>query len=209
MSENAQKHRIGVDTQLLELTSMVLADAGYSLEELVVDDVSIVLGESPDNIVVMTATVTVRELVAAESILSRFLVQRLSEASAGGKRWDAYVAVLTRQSADVQTSDTLFGLTYNLRHVRRLLKVGVDPTLAGVARALRALLPLPRVDSMTALNDPLDALAQQLVADGIDEEIVSRSIGHFRGTNVRSSGGLGGARDDNSSDPSREEQPDV
>ncbi len=83
MSESVQKHPVGVDTQLLELTSMALADAGYSLEELVVDDVGIVLGENPDNIVVVTATVTVHELVAAEAKLSRFLVERLSEAPAG------------------------------------------------------------------------------------------------------------------------------
>lgn len=172
-----------VDDQLFEILGMTLADAGYAIEPTSADGIPAILAENPDNVVLATATLTVRDLVVAEAALSQALVGRVSDASAGSKRWDGYVAVLTRQTAEVDARDTLFALTYNLRHLRRLVKVGVDPTIAAVRRAMRPLMPLGADTSVPSLSiSPIDSLIDRLLRDGIEEEVIQRALARFKTT---------------------------
>lgn len=180
MSTDNTDEEVAVDAQLFEILVMMLTDAGYVSQHMTVAGLICVMAESRDNIVLATTAVTVRDLVLAEAVLSRALVARISEAPTGSKRWDAYVAVLTSQAAEAGQRETLFGLTYNLRHVRRLVKIGVDPTLAGVRRALRPLLPLASTGSLTSVDAyPLQMLAQRLVDDGLESATVNRAVAQF------------------------------
>ncbi len=176
-----------VDDKLFELLGMTLADAGYAIEPTSADGIPAILAENPDNVVLATATLTVRDLVVAEAALSQALVDRVSEAPTGGKRWDGYVAVLTSQAAEAEASDTLFALTYNLRHLRRLVKVGVEPTIAAVRRAMRTLLPLGADTSVPSLGiSPIDRLVDRLLKDGIEEEVIQRALARFKVTGFES-----------------------
>jgi hypothetical protein len=171
---------VAVDSETLELLSLVLSRANYETQGAAAGDVQVVLGENLDNVVVATAAMTVTDLVRAEPLLSSFLVDRLGNANAEGKRWDGYVVLLTAQEAGMDNSQPLFGVTYNLRHVRRLVKVGVEPTMAGVARALGTLLPLTLSAVADTTSDPLSALEQRLLADGVDPTSVRSAIERFR-----------------------------
>lgn len=176
-----------IDDKLFELLGMTLTDAGYAIEPTSADGIPAILAENPDNVVLATATLTVRDLVVAEAALSQALVGRVSEAPTGSKRWDGYVAVLTSQAAEAEASDTLFALTYNLRHLRRLVKVGVEPTIAAVRRAMRTLMPLGADTSVPSLGiSPIDRLVDRLLKDGIEEEVIQRALARFKVTGFES-----------------------
>jgi hypothetical protein len=167
---------IETDAELLDLLVITLERGGYQVQPTTAGDLPVLMAENADNVVAAAATVTVTDLVRAEPLLSRLLVARLGGANPDAKRWDGYVLLVTAQQADMTTSEALFGVTYNLRQVRRLPKTGVEPTLAGVARALRGLLPLtPPADVETVL-DPLSALRERLMTDGVDPMAVQDAI---------------------------------
>lgn len=171
---------IETDAELLDLLLITLERGGYQVQPTTVGELPVVMAENVDNVVAAAATVTVKDLVRAEPLLSRLLVKRLGGANPDAKRWDGYVLLVTAQPADMAASEALFGVTYNLRQVRRLAKVGVEPTLAGVARALRGVLPLiPPTDLETVL-DPLLALRERLLTDGVDPIAVQAAVVRLR-----------------------------
>jgi hypothetical protein len=172
--------KVTVDSEILELLLVVLNDVGYETETVAADNVPLVLAENLDNVVAATAMTTVADLIRVEPMLSRLLVDRLGGARADGKRWDGYVILLTTQPANLEKSETLFGVTYNLRHVRRIVRIGIEPTVAGIARALRPVLPLVHSASADSAFDPLVTLAQRLMTDGVDPESVQRAVARFR-----------------------------
>ncbi|WP_310964898.1 hypothetical protein [Nocardioides terrisoli] len=170
---------IGTDSGLLELAEMVLRDAGYELTSDAADDEPVLLAENHDNVAVVTAPITLERLLDADSSLTRFLVERLATTDPGRKRWDAYVVFLCAQPGTPNQTETLSGVSNNLRKVRRLLRVGVEPTTAGVSRALRPLLPLPTLSRPTAIADPLQELESFLLADGIEPEVLHAALTDF------------------------------
>lgn len=168
------------DAELLELARDALARAGYAVEHNVEGVIPTVIAENSDNVVGLAATVTVEGALLAEPIVSKLLVQRMSGQDLNGKRWDGYVALLTSQAAPSSISSPLFGIAYNLRHVRRLVRVGVNATLAAVERALRPVLPLPMPPSADELADPLAALGARLLEQGVTREAVDEAFARFR-----------------------------
>jgi hypothetical protein len=168
------------DPELLELAREALGRAGYAVELNVDGIIPTVIAENLDNVVGLAATVTVEGALLAEPIISKLLVQRMSGRDLEGKRWDGYVALLSSQAAPASISSPLFGVAYNLRHVRRLVRVGVATTLAAVERALRPVLPLPMLPSADELTDPLATLGARLVEQGVAQEAVDEAFARFR-----------------------------
>jgi hypothetical protein len=169
---------IAVDDDLLRLAGQVLIRAGYTTIPPG-SAIPAILAENADNVVAVTATITVEDTVRAEPILSKLLTAQMGAKSLDGKRWDGYVVLLTSQAAPEATAEPLFGIAYNLRHVRRLVKVGVDSTLAGVQRAIRPVLPLPKPPAADELTDPLTLLRDRLLQRGLDAAAVDASIARF------------------------------
>lgn len=177
---HARMSAADVDDELLALAGEVLRRSEYVVGRVRDQEIPALIAENADNVLAVTATVTVDAAILAEPILSRLLVQQMGGHDLDGKRWDGYVALLTAQNARTAITGPLFGIAYNLRHVRRLVKVGVEPTLAAVERALRPVLSLPTPPSADELADPLALLRARLIQQGIDREAVESSFARFQ-----------------------------
>lgn len=177
-SDETVEKDIALDDDLLRLAGEVLTRAGYTTVPPG-SGTPAILAENSDNVVAVTATITVEDTVRAEPLLSKLLTAQMGSKSLDGKRWDGYVVLLTSQAAPWAVAEPLFGIAYNLRHVRRLVKVEVDPTLAGVQRAIRPVLPLPQPPSADELTDPLTLLRDRLLQRGLDAAAVDASIARF------------------------------
>lgn len=168
------------DDELLELAQVVLESAGYATERSYVEGRDLLLGENADNVLALASLVTVPQLLQWEPLVSRALSERLAEADAGSKRWDAYIVLICAQQSSEELTDDLTEVTHNLRNLRRIVKVGVEPTNAGIARALRPLLPLPPPSSQSTLIDPLERMRDLLERDGLDPQRVDEALEGFQ-----------------------------
>lgn len=169
------------DDALLELAEVVLRNAGFNLRYGQTDDQEpILLIENSDAVAAIGAFVTVPDLLEAESGVSRALSTNIAAAPPSAKRWDGYVVLLTSSRGGADRAEELSLLTQNLRHVRRIVRVAVDPTRAGIARALRPLLPLSSSSEVRWIADPLDAIARLLERDGFTPGEIQREVETFR-----------------------------
>jgi len=168
------------DFELLELASITLRAVNYVTTVAGTGKSQTLFADSDSGAIAVGASTTVDGLVAIESALSSQLVARMEERRIPDRRRDGYVVLLTAQPAEAQQSEALFGMTYNLRHVRRVVRVNVEPTTAGVARALRPVLPLLSRPTTQLALDPLESLERRLVEDGLDSRSVTNAIARFR-----------------------------
>ncbi len=148
------------DAGLLDLARVVLEGARYRVTAALSAEPPVLLAEDENNVVAVTAVLSPEQIVVVEPSVSRVLSERLVQAQVPEKRWDGYVVLLCAQRADTEQSRVLAELANNLRQLRRVIRVGVQPTHAAVARALRPLLPLPTPVLGATLDDPLDALSE-------------------------------------------------
>jgi len=167
------------DPGLLDLARVVLQQHGYKVATPLAPD-TVLLAEDENNVVAVAAVISPPQIVDVEPIVSRVLTERLVEAHVPEKRWDGYVVLLCAQSADSDQTEALAALANNLRQLRRVVRVGVEPTRAAVARALRPLLPLPTPVSSGTLTDPLELLRGRLIRDGLDPAVVDEVLETFR-----------------------------
>ncbi len=170
-----------IDTELVELAEVVLRQAGYAVERGTAEGAAYLLAEDPDNVITASAVLSADDAQTIEPLLTRVLVDRLSDRSLESKKWDGYVIILSSTRPDDDATEALFGITYNVNQVRRLIRVGIEPTTASVARGLRAILPLSHTRVDLILTDPLVALQTRLIADGLDSEQVEQALIAFGG----------------------------
>lgn len=168
------------DAELLDLAQVVLSEAGYVVRHELMSGTPYLIAEDFDNVVVLGAVIDVADVLEIEPALSETLVKRLAGGTPESKKWDGYVVVLTSTRSDEDATEALFSLTYNLSQVRRILRIGVEATKAAVARGLRPVLPLRESGSESVLTDPLAALAERLIADGLAPAQVNESLIAFR-----------------------------
>lgn len=168
------------DESLLELADFVLESAGYAVMRLSTSDMTASIAENDNNIVIVAALVSPEDLVEAEPVVARQLTEKLVARDVGAKKWDAYVVLLSAQRASDDQTESLANLANNLRRVRRVIRVGVEPTRAAVSRALRLLLPLPEPPTERAIADPLELMRERLLIDGVDPNVVQTALEVFR-----------------------------
>jgi len=168
------------DDELLELAEVVLKDVGYAIERRYVEGRELLFAENADNVLALASMVTIPQLLEWEPLVSRALSARLANTDAGSKLWDAYIVLICAQQSDEELTDDLTEVTHNLRNLRRIVKVGVVPTNAGIARALRPLLPLPPPSSQSTLIDPLEQMRDLLERDRIDPQLVDEALEGFQ-----------------------------
>ena len=174
------------DDELLAIADTVLTLDGYFTLPASVANVPVLFAEDQDNVLVVAALITTQDVLQAEPDISKALTARLGSVDPGPKRWDGYVVLLTAQQSQDDAVEDLFHLTYNLHQIRRIVRVGVTPTIAGVERALRALLRLPEATGGGVIADPLGAMQSRLIADGLDSDVVGEAMTAFRTTYVPS-----------------------
>lgn len=175
-----QSRDLIADVELLELALIALTAVGY---EATIEGTSrnqLLFANSSTAAVAVAASSTVSGLLELEPSVSAELLQRMGARRIPERRRDGYVVLLTVQAAEAQESEALFGVTYNLRHVRRVVRVGVEPTTSGVARALRPVLPLISLPTTHIISDPLDSLERRLIMDGLDPLSVANVVARFR-----------------------------
>jgi hypothetical protein len=168
------------DAGLLDLARVVLEEAYYRVTAALDSEPPVLLAEDENNVVAVTAVLSPGQIVGVEPSVSRVLTERLVEARVPEKRWDGYVVLLCAQRADTEQSRVLAELANNLRQLRRVIRVGVQPTHAAVARALRPLLPLTKPVRGATLGDPLDALIERLIRDGLPAAAVAEVVAAYR-----------------------------
>ncbi|WP_162602361.1 hypothetical protein [Nocardioides daejeonensis] len=184
------------DLGLLELAELVLTESGYSVFYDTVDGEAVLLAENQDNIAAVAAPVAIDGLIDVHPSVSRLLSTRVAEAGPASKRWDTFAVLLCAQGAAREQTEALANITNNLRQVRRLVRVEVEPTKAALSRALRPLLPLPEPPHYGALREPLKELENLLRADGIEQDLITSVLTDFA---------LGLGRDESSDDGSKED----
>lgn len=172
------------DLDLLGLARIALESAQFHTSIVDIGGHQLLIADGKSTAVVTATAARVDQLLDIEPVAIQPLVERLGPRSVPDRRRDGYLFLLTTQPADASQAEELFSLTYNLRHVRRLVRVGVEPTAAGVARALRPVLPLmTRVSNFDVLN-PIVELEHRLIEDGLDPRIVRDAVGRFRSSDA-------------------------
>jgi hypothetical protein len=165
-----------IDMDLIDLEEVVLRQAGYVVEAGITNGMAYLLAEDKDNVIAASAVLTADDVQLVEPALTRVLVDRLSDRTVEAKKWDGYVVILSSSHPDDDATRALFNITYNLNQVRRVIRVGIEPTTASVSRGLRAVLPLSQTHVEEILTDPMEALRSRLVADGLNPDQVDEAI---------------------------------
>jgi hypothetical protein len=170
------------DNGYLGIARSILRENGFATATDVSDDGRVVLlAENAYFVLAVAGAESFTDLASREAYASDLLTKRVSGSRASGKRWDAYVVLMASEQGDNDTNAVeLMRMNYNTSDVRRVARMGVEPTPDGVRGVLRAFLPLaaPAVDSTTA--DPLFALEAQLPRFGVDGTYAARVIAAYR-----------------------------
>ncbi len=194
------------DLELLDLASINLGKSGFECSRLEIDGVPALTALSQFGFLFVASFLTVDAMLTAEPRFSGELARLLTTNDELARtRWDGYLVLLTSQNAEAHHSQSLFAVAYNLRQVRRLLKVGVEPTITGVGRALRPVLPLVVPQYLKASLNPLTALEERLLRDGFDAEQLTVALRRFDQLRVAgmTSSADESAIDENSADEER------
>jgi hypothetical protein len=171
------------DVELLALAREVLAGEGYSVDSVRTSSgLDLVLAENPLFIVAVAAVPTVDQLRLAESFAADALSQRFADVDLGPKRWDAYLVLLSQESRPEQREDArvVFELTYDTHAVRRIVRLGVIPTMSEVRRSLQPFVRPIELSDPSIAKDPLEMMIESLVEHGVSREIASRSVHAFK-----------------------------
>jgi hypothetical protein len=169
---------------LLDTAAKLLRSAGFSIRQdyLTSAGAPWLLAEDEFFIVAITAADSFKRIREVEAFAATELIELLEKSEVGGKRWDAYLVLLSEDAPeDPDQRRQLIELQYNTRAVRRLVSLGVTEDPQVIARALRPFLPLP-TSTEDGLPDAFAELAQQLVVNGIEREKAERYVAAFSET---------------------------
>lgn len=177
-----------VDTNYLEIARTVLARNQFAtVLESTADGQPVLLAENAYFVLAVVAATTFKDLANREAYAADLLTKRVAASPAAGKRWDAYVVLIaTEADGDASTFSELVKMNYNTSDLRRIARVGVEASPAGVRGVLRPFLPLSAPAADDASADPLVALEAQLPQFGVDRLFAARAIAAYRET-----GGVG------------------
>jgi hypothetical protein len=177
-----------VDSNYLEIAKTVLArDQFATVLESTADGRPVLLAENAYFVLAVVSATNFKDLANREAYAADLLTKRVATSSAAGKRWDAYIVLMaTEAEGDASTFSELVKMNYNTSNLRRIARVGVDASDAGVRGVLRPFLPLATPASDAASADPLGALEAQLPQFGVDKLFAARVIAAYRET-----GGVG------------------
>ncbi len=167
----------------LRIAEDILRRAGFATSWLALSGSSRVLvGEDDYFVLGVVAAATLKGLLAAEEVISIAFVNRLAEAAAGPKQWDAYLVLMTPEapSKSREGASELVALNYDTRYLRRLAHVGVQPARESIEQALRPFLPLPLGGDLESAVDPLKLLQDELPHFGISPKQAAQAISSYR-----------------------------
>ena len=176
-----------MDQDLFALAGSVLSEAGFAQKEVKLHEAAILLAENAYCIIALAAMPTMNELVAAEPHVEAVFRHAVDNADLGPKLWDAYIVLLTPESSldQVRGLGPLFNINYDTHGFRRMARVGIEPTLQGVRRALTPFVAPLRLENTGLSTDPLVALSAALIGHGVDESVVNRAVEIYqRGGNL-------------------------
>jgi hypothetical protein len=165
---------------LLQDADALLKEAGFatSRSELTGAELPSLLAEDRFFVLAVVAAPTLGDARRGEPFAVSGLLDRLTAAEAGAKRWDAYVVLLAAEPIETaeQTREVV-DLQYNTRGVRRIVATGVGDR-ESIRAALRPFLPLPPT-SPGGLGNALDELVDQLILNGVPEDAAPRYVAAF------------------------------
>jgi hypothetical protein len=164
-----------VDATLLAFAEATLRSAGYEVDSLRSESFESVIAVRDRSVVLVGAFFTVSDLLLVEPQLAQAAAQLASPF----ERPDRYLLLLTSQDPRNEDATPIFDVNYNLQRVRRIVKAGVEATAIGVARAMRAVLPLPPAVEDASAVDPLSALRAILQDSGLPDRVVTAGFERF------------------------------
>lgn len=164
------------DRELLSIATLVLETAGYGISNSLWGDTEVLIARRREKVALVSSFFSVDALVAAEP----GLVDMLVALEPPRPDLDLYLAMLTSQSSTGSMAGTIYSIAYNLRSVRRIVRVGIDPTAGDVSQALRPLMSLTSIEGSEAFReDPLRLIEAELIKNGVDAELVHSYLQRF------------------------------
>lgn len=165
--------------RLLSLAAYLLEQAEFRTRKVLTPrGRGMLIAENPLFVLGIQEFTDLSDLEGTEPDGSLFLAEML--ASAGGKRWDAYLVLLSQTTGrDTSASSTITEVVYNTRYLRRLVRLNVLPTEDHVLNALRPFFPL-RSSRSAGPRDPVEMLGRGLVENGVAREGADAAIVQWR-----------------------------
>ncbi|MBA3566220.1 MAG: hypothetical protein M3470_09535 [Chloroflexota bacterium] len=163
----------------LELFRDVLADGGYTVQDIELEDVGRALAAETPYALVVCFAAEWEELEDRVEHAQAGLTN-LAATHPSPRSWDLYV-VAVLQRADPRFDAVREALESDTRYARKIVVTAAGGTIANVERALRPLLPLRPVAKIPLL-DPLQAVRRELLELGVDLVLVDAALDVFERT---------------------------
>jgi hypothetical protein len=170
------------ETELLDLVRSILQQHGFDLDRIPGDRSvpELLVAENPYFGLAVGAAASIDELDEVEAHALNLINERVKDRRIGGKRWDLYLVLLTRQEApDALPASELFEINQNTRGVRRIAHTGIR-TIGDVERVLRPFVPVKAPTGDAQARPLLSEFAEALVQRGVDRQLVERSVAVFK-----------------------------
>ncbi|MGV8912790.1 MAG: hypothetical protein ACOH14_09280 [Rhodoglobus sp.] len=169
------------DRELLDVAQAIFEQQGYAIESVQVGAAKLLLVENAYFLVCVVATPTINQLIAFEGIAEAVLTRRISEGEIGPKRWDAYLVLLTQERSPEtrEVTRALFDINYDTSRLRRIAHAGVIASDSAVRAALSSFISPTGVEDSEISEDPYSTLTRELVAQGVDQQLVQRAVDAF------------------------------
>jgi hypothetical protein len=168
------------DGDLLAVAEVVLSAQGYFVEKLD-DPMDWLLAENAYFVVAVVASHTIQDLRIAQGPAEEALAERLTAASIGPKKWDAYLVLLTQEKSpeDDLTTRELYAINYDTTRLRRIAHTGVSVTSESVSHALAPFVAPLEGSASDIHEEPFSRLLAALEARGVDRDLADRAIAAF------------------------------
>jgi hypothetical protein len=158
----------------LEPFRVVLREGGYALESRDLPELgATLLAETEHSLVLCIATRW--ETLDDRVDEAQAQLTRLAAVHPSPRSWDLYVIVVVTDDRDNRRRESVESDT---RYARKIVAVGVGESRARAERALLALLPL-RPTARFDASDPLVAVRDELVAQGVDVDVARTALASF------------------------------
>ena len=175
------------DTDLLHLSRHVLRHEDFLVQDSA-GAFPVLLAENLHFVLAVVATASVSGFPHAEDAAMEALAEHIPREQPGPKKWDAYIVMLTRDTARSENGDSavthsLYDIAYDRFGMRRIAHVGVEPTPAGVRDALANFFALPIHGSnpgTTLAADPLADLRVALTKHRVNHDLAGRALALFQ-----------------------------
>lgn len=162
--------------------SRLLKEAKFDVRTVpIIEDADpVVLAENPYYVIAFQAFESWPKLVEDYQRIEIALSQLMEKHPTTPKVWDTYLVLVCRAELyKPEEFDEFSDLIYNTRYTRKVVRAGVGD-LTTIDEVVRPFIHLERARIRARERDPLNILAEKMIAGGIDQSMVNKLITVFR-----------------------------